>query len=50
MKRTIAAVMVGAFFLAGLALWALGGSMSWNGREIVMAGLALALVCIAVYA
>lgn len=49
MKRSIVAGLVGALFLAGLALWALGGSLPWNGREIVMAGLALALVAIAVY-
>ncbi len=48
MKRSIAAVL-GALLLAGSALWALGGSISWCGREIVMVGLALALVALAVY-
>lgn len=49
MKRSIVAVLVGILVLAGLGLWALEGSIAWNGREIVMAGIALVLVGLAIY-
>lgn len=48
MKRSIVALVVGALFLAGLGLWALEAAIAWNGRELVMAGLALVLVTFAV--
>jgi hypothetical protein len=49
MKRSFVAIVVGVLVLAGLALWALGDSLSWNGREVVIAGLVVALIAIAVY-
>ena len=49
MKKTCYGFLLGMIFLAGLGLWALAGSGSWDAREIVVAGLALVVVGLAAY-
>lgn len=49
MKKAFSGFVLGMIFLAGLGLWALAGSISWDAREIVVAGLALAVVGLAAY-
>ncbi len=49
MKKPYYGFLLGMIFLAGLGLWALAGSISWDAREIVVAGLALAVVGLAAY-
>lgn len=49
MKKTYYRFLPGLIFMAGLGLWALAGSGSWDAREIVMVGLALAVVGLAAY-
>ena len=49
MKKTCYSFLLGMIFLAGLGLWALAGSVSWDARGIVMAGLALVVVGLAAY-
>jgi len=47
MKKSIYGFVLGLIILAGLGLWALAGSVSWDAREIVMAGLALVVIGLA---
>lgn len=49
MKKSVGSLVIGLLALAGLASWALAGSGSWDAREIVIAGLALAVVGLAAY-
>lgn len=49
MKKSVGRFVLGLLVLAGLVSWALAGPMPWHAREIVIAGLALALVGLAAY-
>ena len=49
MKKAFGRFALGLLALAGLASWALTGSMPWDAREIVIAGLTLAVVGLAAY-
>jgi len=40
MNKAFYRFVLGMIILAGLGLWALAGSISWDAREIVMVGLA----------
>lgn len=49
MKKARGRFVLGLLTLAGLASWALTASMPWDARELVTAGLALALAGLALY-
>lgn len=49
MKKSVGRFALGLLASASLASWALTRSMPWDAREIVIAGLALAVVGLAAY-
>lgn len=49
MKKTLGRFALGSLVLAGLGIWALAGSFSWDAGRIVMAGLALVVIGLAAY-
>jgi hypothetical protein len=44
MKKALEMLAVGAIFLAGTALWALGSHIAWSAQKIMMAAITLALI------
>lgn len=49
MKRILEMLAVGALFLAGAALLALGGHIAWSAQKIMLAAVVLATLGFAIY-
>jgi len=49
MNRILKMLVVGAFFLAGMALWVLGAHFAWSAERVLVAAVTLAVVSVVVY-
>lgn len=49
MNRILKMLVMGALFLAGLALWALGAHFTWSAGSVLVAAVTLAVVSVVVY-
>ncbi len=49
MNRTLKGLVAGALFLGSSALWAHGSHIAWSAERVMMAAVALAVMCFAIY-